>query len=127
MSDDDDLDRLREETETGDRLAQATHDVDQDELVESIVEEMDSMEADNRQPTISVWDRQFAALFGALDNEDLESIGEALREDLDVDPQGEPDRSEVLRNLLRVALLESAPEYMEALVQAVVERSTRDL
>ena len=125
MSDSDDLEELRRETESGDRLDEAVDDVDQDELVERTVEALDAIDHGETQKTISIWDGNMAALFQAFDDlEEWETLGEHLREDLDVEGRSEPDRPETLRLLLRAGIPD---EYVEALSKAVAEHSTRGL
>ena len=125
MSDSDDLEELRRETESGDRLDEAVDDVDQDELVERTVEALDEIDHGESQKTISIWDGNMAALFQAFDDlDEWETLGEHLREDLDVEGRDEPDRPETLRLLLRAGLPE---QYVEALSEAVAEHSTRGL
>lgn len=131
MTADEDLETLREQTERGDRTDEDARSAERAELQSSIVNELAEIDAGDRQKTVSVWDGQLAALFATLEKdefeEDLEAIGVALRREFDISNEDPPDRSEVLRLLLRLGLREAAPEYHETLREALKEHATRNI
>lgn len=129
MSDDPDLDQLRQQTDHGDRLDAEAGKTDRQPLRESIASYLAEVEEGERQKTVSVWDGDLAAFMAALEDhpDELETVVDELRNSLDVEAAGDADRSEVLRLALRVGLREAVPEYMEATRDAVQEHATRGL
>ncbi|NHX42010.1 MULTISPECIES: hypothetical protein [Haloarcula] len=129
MSDDADLDQLREATDHGDRLDEAAGADVYEDLRESMVEYLEEIDDGGRQKTVSVWDGDIAALMAALEDhpEHLQAYGEALREELDLGGTEPPDRSEVLRLALRLGLREAAPDDMETARKANQDHATRGL
>lgn len=129
MSDDADLDELREATDHGDRLDEAAGAGVYDDLQRDMMEYLAEIDDGGRQKTVSVWDGDLAAFTAALDDnpEQLHAFGEALREELDVGGTGPPDRSEVLRLALRLGFREAAPDNMETARKAVKEHATQGL
>lgn len=125
---DDDLATLRERTSHGDRIEQAPADEAKRDLVEDIIEELEAIDAGDKQKTISVWDGNLAAFIRALesDPERLDEVGHALQRRLDLD-EGEVDRSELLRLALRLGFREAAPSELEAVREAVREEATKGL
>lgn len=129
MTEDADLDALREATNHGDRLDEAAEEVDREDLRESVVEHLDEIDSGGRQKTVSVWDGEVAALLAALEDhpKDMARVGDSLREALDVDSDDDVDRSDVIRLALRLGLREAAPKEMETVRKAVQDRATRGL
>lgn len=131
MSGDEDLDRLREQTDTGDRIAQAGDAEDQQALQQSVLEELQRIDAGESQAALTVWDEPLAALFGALAREehrnDLEGLYDELATMLDADRDEEITQTATLRLALRVGLRETAPETVDAVREAVRDHQTPDL
>lgn len=129
MSDDPDLDALREATNHGDRLDEAAEEVDREDLRDSVGKYLDEIDSGERQKTVSVWDGEVAALLAALEDhpDHLEAVGDSLREALNLDTDAEVDRSDVIRFALRLGLREAAPKEMETVRKAVQDRATRGL
>jgi hypothetical protein len=137
MSDDSDpeLDALRRQTSHGDRLDEAPREDDRRDLQASIREELEAIDSGDRQKTVSVWDRELAALFATFDDDahdhadHRDAVGRALREALgrEVEDGAAVDRSEVLRLALRLGLAEAAPEYVDTLREAVADRAADSL
>lgn len=129
MSDDADLDQLRAATDHGDRLDEAAEEVDRAPLRDSIAEYLDEIDAGDRQKTVSVWDGEVAALLAALEDhpDNMERVGDNLREALDLDTADDVDQSEIIRLALRLGLREAAPKEMETVRKAVQDRATRGL
>lgn len=128
MSDDPDLEALKEQTSKGDRLDSAADETDQETLVADILAELDAIESGDQQKTISVWDGHLAAFIRALEAnpEHLDAVGQGLQQQLDLD-EGDVDRSEILRLALRVGFREAAPDQFDAVRDAVQEQATKDL
>lgn len=128
---DDELEALREQTESGDRIDQAGADIERAALQETIEANLAEVNSGDRQKTVSVWDGEIAALVAALEADEhsdaLQAIGEALRAEFDVSSTEAVDRSEVLRRALRLGLQQAAPSYMDTLREAVREHATQDL
>lgn len=131
MTDDEELERLKEQTNSGDRLDESATGDDTDALREDIVTYLGEIDDGDRQKTVSVWDGELTALFTALGNgehdEELADLGRQLREEFDIQKAERPNRSEVLSLCLRLGLREAAPEYSETLREAVKEHATADL
>jgi hypothetical protein len=125
---DEELAALREQTSQGDRIDQATSAEQNQELVEDIVGELESIDAGDQQKTLSVWDGTLAAFIRALEEnpERMETIGHSLQQQLDIDTTP-VDRSEVLRLALRVGFQEAAPEEFDAVREAVRKQATKGL
>ncbi|KZX49697.1 hypothetical protein JZX76_09730 [Haloarcula hispanica] len=128
MSDDPDLEDLKAQTSQGDRLDSAAKEVDRQDLVDDIVDELETIDAGDQQKTVSVWDGQLAAFIRALEGnpEHLDAVGNGLQEQLDIE-ETETDRSSVLRLALRVGFQEAAPEQFEAVREAVRKQATKGL
>jgi hypothetical protein len=128
MTDDDELRRLREQTAGGDRLDTAETQERQRELVEALVDELEKIDQDDRSKTVSVWDGPTAAYLAALDDdpEARAELADGLADALD-QPVDDPDRSELLRLLIRLGLRTAAPEHVDALREAVREQAADGL
>lgn len=128
MSDDPDLEALKEQTSQGDRLDSAVDEMEQETLVADILAELNAIEAGDQQKTISVWDGHLAAFIRALEAnpEHLDAVGKGLQQQLDLD-EADIDRSEILRLALRVGFREAAPDQFDAVREAVQEQATKDL
>lgn len=127
--DDEELAALREQTTHGDRLDEAaTSDVTA-EFIETLVTELEAIDAGETQKTVSVWDGSFAALLHALDAhpDQLDAVGTDLQRALDVSPDEPVDRSELIRLALRVGLKEASPETFAALQDGVQRHAVNQL
>jgi hypothetical protein len=126
--DDDDLAALREQTSHGDRIEEAAAEDAKRDLVEDILDELEAIDAGDKQKTISVWDGPLAAFIRALEeNPDrLEDVGHALQRQLDIE-EGDVDRSEILRLALRLGFQEAAPKEFEAVREAARKQATKSL
>jgi hypothetical protein len=125
---DDDLAALREQTSHGDRIEEAAAEDTKRDLVKDILDELEAIDAGDKQKTISVWDGPLAAFIRALeeDSERLAEVGHALQRQLDT---GESDvnRSEILRLALRLGFREAAPKEFEAVREAARKQATKGL
>jgi hypothetical protein len=128
MTDDTDLETLKEQTSHGDRLDSAADKADRQALVDDIIAELDAIDAGDQQKTVSVWDGHLAAFIRALEQnpEHLDAVGEGLQQHLDVDVD-DVDRSVVLRLALRAGFQDAAPEQFEAIREAAREQATKGL
>jgi len=126
---DEDLEQLREQTSSGDRLDEASSEQEQHELQEAILDELEAIDAGGKQKTVSVWDGPMAALLDALETreDDLVETGEQLRDALGIEDESEPDRSEVLRLALRLGFETAAPDKLDATRGAVEEHASQRL
>lgn len=126
--DDDDLAALREQTSHGDRIEEAAAEDAKRDLVEDILDELEAIDAGDKQKTISVWDGYIAAFIRALEEnpDHLETVGHALQHQLDV-KNGDIDRSEIFRLALRLGFQEAAPTEFEAVREAVRKQATKGL
>lgn len=126
---DEDLEQLREQTSTGDRLDEASAEQEQHELQEAILAELEAIDAGEKQKTVSVWDGPMAALLSALEDrdDDLVETGEQLRDALGIEDESEPDRSEILRLALRLGFETAAPDKLDATRSAVEEHASQRL
>ncbi|WP_306055555.1 hypothetical protein [Natronococcus wangiae] len=128
MSDDLDLEELREKTERGDRTDEDKTSSDQD-FVDELVEALDAVDRGDRPKTIAVRDQPIAALLAALDESDerMQDVGQSLEESLGRDPSDEFDRSEIVRLAFRVGLETAAPERMDQLSDAIGEYAKQNI
>ena len=126
--DDEELAALREQTSQGDRIDQAASVEQKQDLVSSIVEELEAIDAGEEQKTLSVWDGTLAAFIRALEEnpDQMEDVGRSLQQRLDA-ADDQIDRSEVLRLALRLGLQEAAPEEFDAVREAVKKQATKGL
>jgi len=97
-------------------------------FVDDLAEAMDGVESGDISKTVAFRDERTAALFRALkDNPDrLQTSIEAARKEVGVDDDSEGDRSELLRLLVRSALVEVTPELAEAEKHARMQRIEND-
>lgn len=127
--DDDELAALREQTTHGDRLDEAAETPIPPAFIETVVSELEAIEAGETQKTVSAWDGSIAALLHALEEhpDQLEAVGEDLRTALDVSADESVDRSEIIRLALRVGLAEASPETFKALKKGVQQHAVNQL
>jgi len=79
--DTDDLTALREQTTHGDRLDEAANNEVSSEFIDTLVSELDAIDAGETQKTVSVWDGSFTAFLHALEAhpEQLDAVGADLQ------------------------------------------------
>lgn len=120
-----DLDTLRQQTETGNRLevdAENADDEDADVFRQALITALAERQEAGTQRTVSFWDGELAGLLDALesDPERLRAVGVALQEALGRDPNPEAiDRSEVVQLAARLGFQEVDPELVESWREAV--------
>jgi len=117
---DDELERLRQQTERGSRLEEPD---ETDDLLDELVAAFEEIEAGDRGKTIALRDEPMAALLGALEanEEELVAVGQSLQRHLGRDVQDEFDKSEICRLALRVGFEEAAPSHLDQLQEAYAE------
>ncbi|RJT07504.1 hypothetical protein [Halococcus sp. IIIV-5B] len=127
-----DLDALREQTDTGSRLSQDANNQSSESEVDpfekSLRTALSERQKTGAQRTVSVWDGELAALLDALEeNPDrMESIGTALQDALDRDPNPEDiDRTGIMQLAIRSGLQDADPELVEAWREAVADAAKR--
>lgn len=124
-----DLETLREQTETGNRLQEdAPNAGDGDAFKQVLVAALSERQEAGSQRTVSFWDGELAGLLDALesDPERLRAVGVALQEALGRDPNPEEiDRSEVVQLATRLGFQEAAPELVESWREAVGDAAKR--
>lgn len=113
MDDDKDLDQLRQQTESGDRIDEASNNEDRRELTDAILKEIQRFDNTDDQPTVSVWDQQVAAFLEALDDDRAAAIGEQLADRVGVNVD-EYSESTIMKLALRVGFDACAPDEWEA-------------
>ena len=125
---DDDLEDLKRQSQRGDRLDEAGDQQDRREFTETIIDELEAIDAGEKQKTVSVWDGTSAAFVRALEEhpEHLETVGHALQNELGLD-ESDVDRSDVVRLALRLGFREAAPETFDSARDAVQEQATKGL
>jgi hypothetical protein len=124
-SSDVDLESLREQTETGNRLQEDAANADGEEVDafrQTLIAALAERQEAGSQRTVSFWDGELAGLLDALesDPERLRAVGVALQEALGRDPNPETiDRSEVAQLAARLGFQEADPELVESWREAV--------
>jgi hypothetical protein len=116
MTDDEDLQDLREQTEVQTRAQSGGSDsVGPADLEREIFEQLEAIERGETSKTLSVRDKNLTALIRALEETGkIEEVGVALQDGLglDVDPDA-IDRSELLRLAIRWGISEASPEAID--------------
>jgi hypothetical protein len=126
-----DLESLREQTETGNRLqedAANANTEDADTFKQALIAALAERQEAGSQRTVSFWDGEFAGLLDALesDPERLRAVGVALQEALGRDPNPEAiDRSEVVQLAARLGFQEADPDLVESWREAVGDAAKR--
>jgi hypothetical protein len=124
-SSDVDLESLREQTETGNRLQEDAANADGEEVDafrQTLIAALAERQEAGSQRTVSFWDGELAGLLDALesDPERMRAVGVALQEALGRDPDPEAiDRSEVAQLAARLGFQEADPELVESWREAV--------
>ncbi|MFB6198749.1 MAG: hypothetical protein ABEI52_10860, partial [Halobacteriaceae archaeon] len=125
---DDDIEALRDQTQSGDHLDEAANDEQTAALRDAIRTELDAIDHEGRQKTVSVWDGPMAVLIAALEDnpKEFDRVATALQHELDVD-HDDPDRSDLLRMALRLGFATAAPETIDATRDAVRDHASKNL
>lgn len=115
MTDDDELEQLRQQTDVGTRAQEATPSDESTDLEDAMVTLLAAVEAGETSKTLSVRDARLTALVRALEETgELEEVGADLQEALGREAAPDAiDRSEVLRLAVRLGLQEAAPDLLE--------------
>lgn len=125
---DNDLEALREQTETTDRISQEQPTDHDAATLTDVVAALDAISEGEVGKTFAVRDASISALLLGLEaNDELDDIAADLADALDRDAPTGVDRSEVIRLLVRVGLREAAPEYWELLEDAKVMQAKESL
>ena len=128
-TDDEELAALREQTTHGDRLDEAANTTVSPAFIDTLVDELEAIDAGDTQKTVSVWDGSIAAFLHALEDHpaQLEAVGDDLQAALEVSPDEPVDRSDIIRLALRVGLAEASPEAFKALQEGVQRHAVNQL
>ena len=127
MTDDIDteLDKLREEDSTGNRLDREDPQA-QAGLVNALEAALEAVEQGEQSETITAYDPRLAGVLQALDEEDqLETVFTQLQAAYDGESGlDQPSRSAIIRLAVRVGLQEGTTDILDDLEQAVKNRET---
>lgn len=125
---DDELEKLREQTEQGSRIDTAAETQRLDAFRASIAEYRAAIEAGEQQKTLSAWDGPLAAFVAALDDhpELYAEVSERLGDELDTDVD-DPPKSELLALTLRVGFRDVADSELDALRDVIQEDAVEGL
>jgi hypothetical protein len=125
---DEELEKLRQQTERGSRLEESPSKGDA-AFTEDVLKTIEQIDAGDRRKTIAVRDQPMAALLTALEEhpDRMQKVGNQLREALDRETADEFDRSEIFRLAVRVGIEEAAPEAMVDLREAHSKHAAQDL
>lgn len=119
--DDISMEELRQQTESGgDRLDTNADSDDRQAFKTTVSEELAAIEEGERHKTVSIWDGPTNAYLHALAEhpERWDGVGQSLRRQLDVDGEGDIERSELASLALRLGLKKADPDSFEILVEA---------
>lgn len=126
MTDDPELDDLREQTQSGSRIAEAKKRTKSFE--EHVADALDAVDDGEVNRTLSLYDARLAAFVAALENDDeayrsvIGGLRDALGDDTPVDLD-DVDRSELLGLAVRVGLQEGASAEFETVQEVVRDRA----
>lgn len=113
MSDDSDINDLREQTQSGDRMSEMDAPKN---FADTVYDALGAADRGEIGKTLSFWDPRLAALLHALEQDDArrQQTATRLRAALSrEDDDSEADRSEIIRLALRVGLREADPELLD--------------
>lgn len=128
MSDTDDLDSLRQQTQNTDRVSAATDE--QTTLADDLLKHFTGVKDGTESAQVAIRDDRLTALANTMVERDKEmsDLIEQLESQLDAQPDVKTDTKAGLFALLaRVGLQEAAPEHHEMLQDAVTEYAKRNL
>jgi hypothetical protein len=123
MSDDKDLDQLREDTTPGDRAEMESVDVGfEDDLLEAVSNRNET----GAQRTVSIWNANIAALLDALDEnpERAERLVKEAADRYEISTD-DVDRSEIVRVLIISGLAAIDPELKDSWTDAIGEHASQ--
>lgn len=116
----DDIDELREQTETGSRIEQNASNDTGGELQAAISAELDAIENGDDSPNLTVRDRNMAALLRALEARgELDDLGVAMDQALGHSPGDDYKKADIGRKALRLALRDVDEDLLTTLEDAV--------
>jgi hypothetical protein len=129
MTDDTDIEELKEEHQKGSRISAAADETDTDTRHDQLVSQFKAVRSGETSKTLSFRDEFAAGLLRAVEaDDDLEAeLAGALQEALAEDATTASDRSEILRQAVRVGLREAAPELVDDGKTAYAEAVTDDI
>lgn len=124
-NDNPDLEALREEASTGNRL-EADDPTAQSDFVDALVATLNSIEDGDSSETVTAYDPRLAATLEALEDDgQLEDVFNQLCDAYDGDAGLDTaSRSAIIRLAVRVGLQEGADGVMDDLREAVERRQT---
>lgn len=122
MSDDPDIEELKNKTTKGKRT-DAAADEQQGALSEDIIERLAAIE-DGERKTLAIRDESLSALFGALEDrpDDMDAVLDDLADAAGKDVSN-ATKSDLTRLAARVGLQTAAPEVWEELLEAKRQRA----
>lgn len=129
MTESTDKEDLKEQYQKGSRISAAADETESESRHDHLVAQFKSVRSGEVSKTLSFRDEFAAGLLRATEaDEDLqEDLAEALRTALDEDGEPASDRSELLRQAVRVGLQEAAPELVDDAKTAYAEAVTDDI
>lgn len=129
MTDDTDIDDLREQHRKGSRITAAAEQTDRADRQEVLVEEYRAVLDGDASRTLSFRDEFVAGLIHAAERDDdlREALAEGLQAELEGRDEAATDRSELLRQAVRVGLREAAADVVEDARDAYGRASTEDV
>lgn len=122
---DDELEALREEESTGNRLDRENPEA-QPDFVDALEEALEAVADGDAGDTITAYDPNLSAVLQALDDDDrMADVFDQLEEAYDGDSGLEkPTRSAIIRLAVRVGLQEGTENVLGDLEEAVKRRET---
>lgn len=129
MTESTDKEELKEEYQKGSRISAAAEETDSDDRHDQLVAQFKSVRSGDISKTLSFRDEFVAGLLRAAENDDEfeQVLANALRGSLGEDGEPASDRSELLRQAVRVGLQEAAPELTEEAKTAYADAITADI
>jgi len=121
----DELQRMREEDSTGNRLDREAGKADHD-FVDAIVDALDAVDDGDESETITAYDPTLAALLRALEDDDrLDDVFEQLQDAYNGDAGiSTASRSAIIRLAVRVGLQEGTEHVMDDVTEAITKNQT---
>ncbi len=126
MSNDDELEQLRQQSTSGGGNRIDADAQQQDSAVDDLVDALERIDAGEDNATLSFWGKDEAALVDVLMGDDerreeiLAAFGDALGAEVDVE---EASQSDLLKLAIRYAIADVDPELIEELREARRERA----
>lgn len=129
MTDETDIEELKEQSQKSSRVSAAAKQTESKTRHDHLVAQFKSVRCGDVSKTLSFRDEFAAGLLRATEaDEDLEEdLAANLRAALDEEGEPASDRSELLRQAVRVGLSEAAPELVDDAKSAYAEAVTDDI